>query len=88
MAAEDTITIPGQRDLPSVAYTMKRIFTQTVSGRYKRGQVRDWPMSTWNGLSNSLKMDLDSFTKPKADETFVELERAVGRSKEATNATS
>ena len=50
---------------------MKRIFTQTVSGRYKQGQIRDWPMSTWNGLANSLKMDLDDFSNPRPDETYV-----------------
>lgn len=51
---------------------MKRIFTQTVSGRYKAGQIRDWPMSTWSGLANSLHMDLDEFSRSWAEKMFVE----------------
>jgi hypothetical protein len=53
---------------------MKRVFTQTVSARYKVGQIRDWPMPTWNGIAESLKMALDKFTNPLTDSTFVAVE--------------
>lgn len=41
---------------------MQRIFTKDV-GRYKKGEVRDYPNATWQNLSRSLKQKLDDFSR-------------------------
>lgn len=56
---------------------MKRVFTQTISERYKVGTIKDYPMTTWNWMANGMKMHLDEFTQPRPDETFVQLETRV-----------
>jgi hypothetical protein len=52
---------------------MKRVFTKTVSPRYEAGQIHDWPMTTWNGVADSVRMALDTFTKPVTDSTFIDV---------------
>lgn len=56
---------------------MKRVFTQTVSGRYKVGMIKDWPMSTWNGLAESLHMPLDEFSRAEPEKMFIGVEESV-----------
>lgn len=50
---------------------MKRVFTQTISDRYKVGMIKDYPMTTWNGFADSLGVPLDEFSKPQPEQSFV-----------------
>jgi hypothetical protein len=41
---------------------MQRIFTKDI-GRFKKGEVREYPKQVWEGIARSAKMKLDEFTK-------------------------
>lgn len=41
---------------------MVRAFTDDV-GRYKRGDIRDYPIQTWKGLERSARRPLGAFSK-------------------------
>ena len=40
---------------------MKRTFTRDC-GRFKKGEVRDYPASVWKNIAESLNSDLDEFS--------------------------
>lgn len=42
---------------------MERVITKDV-GRLKKGERRDYPTVTWNGIAKALKQKLDAFSKP------------------------
>ncbi len=42
---------------------MQRMFLQDV-GRYKAGEIRDYPQGIWTDIARSAGQALDRFTKP------------------------
>lgn len=44
---------------------MKRILTRNV-GRYKKGDIKDWPRLTWNNVAKSVdkKKSMEDISKP------------------------
>ena len=43
-----------------------RVFLKDV-GRFKKGDIREYPYPTWQGLEKSAKMALEKFSKPVDD---------------------
>lgn len=41
---------------------MQRIFTKTI-GRYKAGDIYDWPRVTWEHFARSVNQSLSAFTE-------------------------
>jgi len=50
---------------------MLREFTQPI-GRYKQGEVHDYPRTTWNQLAHNAKAKLESFTKAISIDTHLQ----------------
>jgi hypothetical protein len=42
---------------------MKRIFLADV-GRFEKGDIRDYPKGTWEGISTSAQKKLGAFSSP------------------------
>lgn len=40
---------------------MQLVFTKTI-GRYSEGEIKDFPLATWNQIATSAKAKLESFT--------------------------
>jgi len=55
---------------------MERIFTKET-GRFKRGDIRDYPVGVWRGIAKSTRKPLDSFTALTSDKA----KEAVGAGK-------
>jgi len=45
---------------------MERIFTKDL-GRYKVGDIRDYPIPTWQQMARSAGTDMDKFSRLKDD---------------------
>lgn len=43
---------------------MLRRFTKTV-GRFREGELHDFPKGVWSSMAASAKAELDSFSKPE-----------------------
>ena len=43
---------------------MERVFIKDVGKNFKRGDVKDYPITTWRDIEASAKRPLDSFSKP------------------------
>ena len=43
---------------------MERVFTKDIGKNFKRGEVKDYPITTWRDIEASAKRPLDSFSKP------------------------
>ena len=43
---------------------MRRIFTKDVGANYSKGEDRDYPKATWDGIEQSAGESLGSFSKP------------------------
>lgn len=41
---------------------MVRVFTRDI-GRYKKGEMRDYPKNVWGSLAKSVKSPLDKITR-------------------------
>ena len=53
---------------------MERIFTKDVGKNFKRGQVKEYPITTWRDIAASVKRPLDSFSKPTDEAMKIGLE--------------
>lgn len=47
---------------------MLREFTQDVGERFAKGEQRDYPRGTWDGISDSAGLSLDKFSRPVVNE--------------------
>lgn len=54
---------------------MERMFTKDVGKRFKKGDVRDYPPSTWVTIARNVKMKLETFSQLTA--TMVQRQQAV-----------
>ena len=42
---------------------MQRVFTRAV-GRFKAGEIKDYPSAVWREIARSARLTLDKFTSP------------------------
>lgn len=42
---------------------MKRQFTMNVGKRFRTGDIRDYPATTWSDIANTVGAGLDEFTR-------------------------
>lgn len=56
---------------------MERIFTRNV-GRFKAGEVRDYPAQTWATLAANANMSLSAFSKAVHDAAADNVRLSVG----------
>jgi len=42
---------------------VERVFTRDVGKNFKKGEVRDYPASTWQQIAKSAKLKLEAFSK-------------------------
>jgi len=46
---------------------MQRMITAEIGGRFRVGDILDYPRETWTGIAKSVKKKLDKFSAPLSE---------------------